>query len=185
VSLTNAQPVVLWEVTGSTGYEKLGRSVAGAGDLNGDGYADFMAGIPGGYPAGRVEVYSGIDGQILHTLEGTVGGGYFGMSVANAGDVDDDGVPDIIVGAPSYYPGASAPKGHVQVFSGADGSVLHTITDLSNASLFGQSVAGVGDVDADGHADFLVGAPGGGGTPGFVKLFSRRGQQRSVPRLQR
>jgi len=170
------QSSVLYDVAGAAD-ERLGRSVAGAGELNDDGHDDFIIGVPGatvgmGFLVGRVEVRSGIDGEILHSFEGTTGGGAFGTSVASVGDLDDDGVPDIVVGAPSFL-GASAPPGYVKVFSGADGSEVRTLSDGVPFTLFGSSVAGVGDINGDGKAEFLVGAPGGNGiAAGSARLYS-------------
>ncbi len=91
-NLAMAQPSLLREFAGAAGDEKLGRSVAGAGDINDDGHDDVIVGIPGALSStGRVVVYSGIDGDVLHAFDGAPGGLFFGSTVANAGDVDNDG----------------------------------------------------------------------------------------------
>jgi len=163
----------------------FGTAVAGIGDVDGDGGSDVLVGAraadnPGGAPAGLAFIFSGTDGVLLHTLASpnAEAGGSFGSAVAAAGDVDGDGVPDAIVGAA----GENAPVGHdagrAYVFSGATGAVLRVLESPSamGAALFGESVAGVGDMDGDGLSDLLVGAvnehAGDGLRGGRAHLFS-------------
>jgi len=140
------------------------------GDLNGDGIREFIVGAPGnsaaGNGAGRVYVYSGADRAVLHTLTGQAAGGNFGWSVADAGDADGDGVPDIAVGAPSAGAGA------VRVFSGASGALLHNLGGPGAGSNFGSIVAGLGDVDGDGRSDLLIGAPDASAGRGEIRIVS-------------
>lgn len=105
--------------------------------------------------------------------------GRFGESVALTGDVDNDGLPDLVVGAPSE--GSDALPGRAHLFRGADGTNLQTFAspDPEKRSDFGLAVAGLGDVDEDGSADAAVGAPRestGRRTPqaGRVYYFSGR-----------
>src|SRR6185436_20552004 len=74
--------------------DRLGESVAGAGDLNADGYADIIAGAPlndqNGANAGMARVWSGRDGSVLYTWYGDQLGDWFGDSVDAAGDVNND-----------------------------------------------------------------------------------------------
>lgn len=92
----------------------------------------------------------------VHEFEGTSFGGRFGHAAASAGDVNADGIDDVIVGAP--YDEISA--GRVWIYSGSDGTELHALLPpASGAVRFGTSVAGLGDIDADGHDDVVVGAP--------------------------
>ncbi len=140
---------VLWSFSGETVAEALGgglESVAGIGDVDGDGVPDLLIGAPG---ADRARLYSGQTGAVIRTLAGAPASS-FGRAVAGLGDVDGDGVPDVIVGAPG---GDCA-----DVFSGADGSLL-IHEPAPSAGSFGHSVAGVGDVDLDGFPDYAVGAP--------------------------
>ena len=148
------QGTVLHEFPGNEG-EGFGWSVAGLGDLNGDGKAEVAVGTSNGWP---VHVYSGADGSILHTL---TGGSYFGASIASIGDVDGDAVPDFVVGAEGCY-SASCQPGFVRAFSGASGGELFTANG-SFAEFFGSRVSSLGDVSGDGIPDVLVGAPGVGG----------------------
>ncbi len=93
-------------------------------------------------------------------------GDEFGSSVASAGDVNADGVADFIVGARSDN--HNGPRsGTVRVFSGKDGHVLFTFHGKSEGMLFGSDVDGAGDVNRDGYADLLIGAPWATNERGF------------------
>jgi hypothetical protein len=153
----------------------FGASVAGAGDLNGDGYADAIVGAPS-YDAGPDDegaafVFLGSASGIADAtpatasarLESNQAGALFGASVAGAGDVNGDGYADVIVGAELYDAG-TADEGAAFVFLGGigDGSPATAAAQLESdqaGALFGASVAGAGDVDGDGYADAIVGAP--------------------------
>jgi hypothetical protein len=145
---------------------QFGKSVAGADDVNLDGFADWIVGAefedPGNSPfnAGRAYVFSGRDGGLLHELvsphEESSGG--FGNSVDGAGDVNQDGAADLVVGARSED-GGQQDSGRAYVFSGVDGSVLLELVSPGPQELgrFGQSVAGADDVNQDGRPDVIVG----------------------------
>jgi hypothetical protein len=113
--------------------------------------------------AGRAFVFSGADGHLVWTLDApdVIQNGRFGETVAGIGDVNDDGVPDIAVGASGVKEGTLTNCGRVYLFSGADGTLLRTIPAPfpDKGIRFGFSVAAVGDLDADGAGDLLVGAP--------------------------
>src|SRR5262245_23887579 len=80
-----------------------------------------------------------------------------GRAVRICGDVDGDGAPDFIVGAPTAPSGAPLGEGYARVYSGRDGSEILTLETPSLTHLFGLAVAGVGDLDGDGRVDLLVG----------------------------
>jgi len=103
---------------------------------------------------------------LLHTLEEPQGV-LFGFHVGAPGDVNLDGVPDVIVGDPSY--GANGPNsGAAFIYSGVDGALIWTFLGDQQGDTFGDCVSGAGDVDADGYEDVVVGASGGG----YVRVFS-------------
>lgn len=162
--------------TGSTAFDHFGVSVSPAGDVNGDGFDDLMAGsLAGGTGPGSpgyVRVLSGRNGIVLHELRGLTSQEHlFGCSMDAAGDVNSDGFDDLIVGSPN--PDPTAPIfGSVYVFSGADGSILHRFVESEFNDDFGRAVAGVGDIDGDGDDDLLVGAPLAGNARGFARLYS-------------
>ncbi len=158
---------------------QLGTSVAAAGDLNGDGVPDVIAGVPHHkvedlvnkieiISSGRAYVFSGQDGSVLLTLHppGPEENARAGYSVAGLGDINSDGKPDFVIGAPGKNLGVGeAGKTDVGVayfFSGADGSLIRTVSDPDATinARFGFEVANAGDVDGDGVADSLIGAPG-------------------------
>jgi hypothetical protein len=152
---------------GSAAGDLLGSAVAGAGDVNGDGFPDLVVGAPssdvGGTDAGRVFVYFGgpaMDGQADLIPAGAAGGDYFGVSVDGAGDVNSDGYADLIVGA-GFNDAAGADAGRAYVFYGGPGADRLPDVTLSGASAgddFGYSAHGAGDVNGDGFDDVIVGA---------------------------
>jgi hypothetical protein len=157
VIFSGADGSVLRTLIGTANPSSAVSPVAGIGDVNGDGYDDVIVGEPyfnsSTTASGRVRVYSGFDGSVLYDLVGAPLE-RFGLSVAAAGDVDNDGIPDFVVGTDDF-----AVPGSAYVYSGADGHVLHHFSSATTNDGFGQSVAGVGDVDGDGYADIGVGSP--------------------------
>ena len=176
ISGTASAQVKLYLRYGDHGFDELGTDVAAAGDVNADGVPDFIAGAPRnatGNGVGYARVYSGIDGSALYTFTGVGNSDQFGGKVAAAGDVNHDGYADVIVD--SLYSNVNDVTGRAQVFSGLDGSVLYTF--FGEVSLFfsADPVAGVGDLDGDGHDDVLVGEPfcsAAGPNAGRVRVYS-------------
>ncbi|TAH39390.1 MAG: hypothetical protein EYC70_00995 [Planctomycetota bacterium] len=150
--------VLLARLNGPAAGERFGASVAGLGDITGDGLADFVVGAPGAGPngpsSGAAYVFSGT-GSVLHVLEGDAPLDAFGSTVASPGDFDGDAVPDIAAGAPAD---ASA-RGYARIFSGATGAPLYDFVAGNPGGLFGSAIDGAGDLDQDGLAEFLAGSP--------------------------
>ncbi|MGB4191944.1 MAG: FG-GAP-like repeat-containing protein [Rickettsiales bacterium] len=165
----------------------FGYSVSGIGDIDNDGYDDIIVGAyndNGGYPFlncgtlyyncyGYSWIYLGskTNYKAFISVEGIHYGDQSGWSVSGAGDVNGDGYPDIIIGAPSAdYKTAATDVGAAYVVYG--NKTLHNInlSSLNSATGFaiyggaagsktGYSVSGAGDVNGDGFADVIIGAP--------------------------
>jgi len=155
----------LWTWSGTQDNAQLGYSLAGAGDLNGDGLSDIVIGEPY-YDAsltdrGRIMVFHGNgSGLALSvTRDGPSSNAHFGYAVSSAGDMNGDGYSDLLVGAPGYSTG----RGRLYGFRGGASGIEATATSIFNgtqaAARLGTSVSLLGDVNADGYADVAVGAP--------------------------
>lgn len=150
-----AAQAVLHQATGNQAWEYFGSSVAGAGDVDADGFADWIVGADAGDKYGPdhgyAQVLSGRTGEVLHLLTAPVGGqSRFGHTVAGlGGDADGDGSDDVLVSAFGV--------GRVYLFSGRTGAVLYTVVDAAGAGL-GFDLAGGSDLDGDGVPDFVASA---------------------------
>lgn len=159
-----AAQTTLFDIQGAPG-SGFGASLDTLGDLDGDGFGEFLIGAP--YAAngslngaGVVTVYSGADGHVLYTVRGSSPGDHLGASASAAGDVNADGTPDFVVGAPDARVPGFRNGGKVQVFSGRDGSLIHSLKGERVADFLGSSCDELGDLDQDGHDDLLIGASG-------------------------
>src|SRR5688572_16575757 len=174
----------LAQYSGSASGELLGFAVAGLGDIDGDGDGDFAAGAPwkitNATQPGRVVFLRGSTAALIRQVVGAAPADDFGRELANAGDVDGDGVDDLLVGAPDHFldgghDAGGATPGYVALLSGASGAWLLTVGGDSVKDMFGSALSGVDDVDGDGIEDFAVGAPGhdgGAQDGGLVRLVS-------------
>jgi hypothetical protein len=143
----------------ATGVAFAAMFVSVPGDLNGDGvpdvYVSDWSNAAKGPSTGRSYVFSGRDGATLFTVTGEHPGDAFGIGAAVAGDVDGDGVPDLIVGA-WQYASVAVSAGRVYLVSGKDGRVLRAYTCRVPGDTFGFDAVGMGDVDGDGVPDLLL-----------------------------
>jgi MYXO-CTERM domain-containing protein len=147
----------------------FGRSVASAGDVNGDGYGDVIVGAyqfdNGQTDEGRAFVYlgsaSGLSTAPAWTAESDQASALLGVSVASAGDVNGDGYGDVIVGAINFD-NAQTNEGRASVYfgsaSGLSTAPAWTAESDQSSALLGFSVASAGDVNGDGYGDVIVGA---------------------------
>jgi hypothetical protein len=157
--------------------------------VTGDGVSDLLVGAPGedvgGHlNQGRAYVFDGANGTLLHTLDNpaNLSDAHFGHAVADLGDVDGDGLSDLLVGARGEFrlPESSSIQGGAYVFSGRGAELLYTLGHPTPqpSALYGYAVAGVGDANSDRRADLLVGAYaqhiGGALQQGRAFLFKSR-----------
>ncbi|MGB3673677.1 MAG: integrin alpha [Candidatus Nanopelagicales bacterium] len=193
-SASRATPVDLsnlgsagFRIDGAATSDQSGLSVAGAGDVNNDGFADVIVGAP--YADNNSRSNSGssyvVYGSATPTTPVDLGnlgsagfridgaaGDFSGWSVAGARDVNNDGFPDVVIGAPFADNNSRANSGSSYVVYGS--ATPTTPVDLNNlgsagfridgaaGDYSGFSVAGAGDVNNDGGADVIIGAPSAG-----------------------
>ncbi len=190
--------------------DRFGAAVAGIGDLDGDGTPDLAVGVPGfddgsnnqgavrilfldslGRVRDQQKISSG-SGGFDGKLEADDG---FGSAVANVGDLDNDGTPDLAVGIPNDNDGSTAAGAVWVLLMEATGRVRESQKisankggfdgNLKTDDHFGSAVAGIGDLDGNGTPDMSVGAPGdndGGSDKGAAwVLFLRNRRLPVVP----
>jgi hypothetical protein len=131
------------------------------GDIDMDGAPDFAITATldrtVGTANGAVYVYSGRTGSLIKKLTGTPFS-RFGHGIAGAGDVDRDGVPDYVVGAPGALIGPAPQIGRVIVYSGATHEPIIEVHGRHHLDFFGWDVNGAGDLNQDGYPDIVAGA---------------------------
>jgi hypothetical protein len=182
-SMNNAADVTM---TGETAFSNFGNSVSAAGDVNGDGYSDVIAGAFGySSSTGRAYIYFGsasMNNTADVILTGEASGIQFGQSVSNAGDVNGDGYSDIIAGANVY----STFTGRTYIYFGGvlmDNSPDAAITGEAAGNQFGYSVSYAGDVNGDGYSDVIAGAWGYGTNKGRAYLYDYFMKSHIIPEI--
>jgi hypothetical protein len=157
--------------------DRFGFAVASLKDVNGDGVPDLLVSVPKKDVSedlpdvGTAYIFSGQDGLLIRSLDplsqgGAEANGRFGSSVADTGDVDHDGMSDILIGAPG--------NNRAFVFSGKTGGLIFTLLSPATDRLpsFGFAVAGGKDLNGDGTPDFAIGAPLQNDLKGAVYVFN-------------
>lgn len=152
------EPVtIIREWDGEAPNDQFGWIARSIGDVDRDGVPDFVTSAPtskaGGENSGRIYVYSTKSGKLLWKADGHLND-QLGTGLEAAGDTNGDGIPDVVASAPG--------GGYTNIYSGRDGRILRTFKAENINDDFGRHVAGVGDVNHDGFADVIVGAPNNG-----------------------
>jgi hypothetical protein len=158
-------PTHAWSAEGDQPFANFGGSVAGAGDVDGDGYGDVIVGSflfdQGELDEGRVFVYRGSSQGLAitptWTLESNHAGAGFGAAVAGAGDANGDGYSDVLIGAP-WFDAPEVDEGIAVLYSGSPRgfTLIGAFERDVPGWLLGRLVASAGDVDGDGLSDVLV-----------------------------
>lgn len=162
---------VVWSRQGGVG-DQYGQSVGDADDWDGDGVNEVIVGAPAwnGF-RGYAQVLNGRTGSIVATYQWGAPNEEFGWDVDGVGDLDGDGVPDVLIGIPRLGAG-----GGWRVLSGTTGAVIHSGSTGNTNARYGERVAGGRDANGDRIPDFLVSAPHYDGVNGVdqgrVILFS-------------
>jgi FlgD Ig-like domain/FG-GAP-like repeat/FG-GAP repeat len=183
-----------WIYTGPPD-SNTGSSVAFAGDVNGDGFADELVGAPqytdpfapGTPQIGKATLILGAT-HVAAVSAWAPGGApqanaQEGWSVAGAGDVNGDGYSDVVIGAPYYDDLALShtDAGHARLYLGGPAGLSNTATrewvGADSQALLGGSVAGIGDFDRDGFGDVAFGATGTGGGTAYVARGNASGAE--------
>ncbi len=155
--------------------ERVGEQVAGVGDVNNDGYDDFVVlsatrGLCYVYMGGKTVTQASV-----RMLEGT------GLTVTEesqvrpAGDIDNDGFADVLVSSPAFYLPSTRAAGAMYVFygtpSGLQAKPDQILFGREVDGRFGISIDGLGDLDKDGYTDVIVGSDGVDHDRGRVQIF--------------
>ncbi len=157
---------VSWTYSGAADYGQFGMALAGAGDVNNDGYDDVIIGAPDNKDSSGVYVFlgsaSGLKARPAMVLESDQADSFFGVVVKGIGDINGDGYEDVAVSAP-YYTTGTEQSGEVFVYLGVHKSEVNPLGDTplvieapAGITLFGYSIAGAGDVNGDGYDDLMI-----------------------------
>ncbi|MEO0630705.1 MAG: integrin alpha, partial [Planctomycetota bacterium] len=156
---------VLYLIDGDGGFDEIGIRISGAGDINADGFDDFIIGVTkdddNGISSGSASVYSGVTGDVLFRYSGENETDQFGSAVNGLGDINGDGFDDFSVSARSTDFAGEA-SGSVYIYSGANGNLLTRIDGIDELDFFGECEGAAGDLNGDGLNELIFGSSNGG-----------------------
>lgn len=155
---------LLYRLDGWNAGDAFGYALKSLGDVDGDGIPDFAVGAPfaspdGLFQAGMVYVYSGATGSLIYTIKGVEKNAGLGFSISTVPDMNGDGIPETLVGAPDSSPGGRKEAGSVYIFSGVDGRKLFHFAGPVSGEEVGMAVSSAGYTDHDGSPILALGAP--------------------------
>jgi hypothetical protein len=159
----------------------LAWSVSGGADLDGDAVPDLAVGSanwssPGSSSAGRLSVWSGADWSLIFDVQGSSAEQFLGSAVDLIGDIDGDGLSDVLVGA-YKSPTSTRNVGSVQVFPGRGGQSLLEVHGVPGDFMGNQEgrLAALGDLDGDGVPEFAAAtSPGDSVADGYVRIYTTK-----------
>lgn len=165
-------PSPTWTADGITANSQFGQAISGVGDVNGDGCSDFVVGAPQRSSTdplpGTVSLFYGSKGNMstnpVWSVSGEAPGARFGTAVAGVGDVNGDGLNDVLIGSPELTvpDGNARLGGRAYLYLGVKGGIETEpswIVDGANAFRAGTDLAALGDLNKDGFHDFAIGLP--------------------------
>lgn len=174
----------LMNAYGNLAGARFGAAIDRIGDVTGDGTPDVVVGSPDFSPSGSqtnrgaAALVNGRTGAMVYqTGPGSAPGAHFGATLLGTADLNGDGFPDFVVGAPNLAgAGSLLNVGMVAAFEGRTGANLWTSSAVgSNVRLFGTAIARIGDVTGDGAPDLVVGYPGNFSSTGAMIVDGRTG----------
>lgn len=166
---------------GNSAFEAFGTDIATLRDVTGDQREELIIGSPGDDPfgnngAGSISVVDPVAGTLLRAVFGTNANDGLGTTCAGLDDLDSDGLPDLLAGAPGATVAGVALAGSAIVYSFTTGSIITRVDGQSASDMCGRVLAGLADLDRDGVLDYAVGSPSwslpGKANAGRITIYS-------------